>query len=194
MNENTITFADMRAANLARQAEWDADTQFSAMFFSNALAGEAGELAEATQTLLLASSVVVKSGNIANMMKKLERKSLGLRGSEATLEDIAREMADCLTYIDLLAARLGVDLAMAYTGKFNQISENYGMQARLQLQNYMVDNHRPRLGMATNDELAKEIAARHAIGADEDPNYRPWNPNGQVEQGSKNHTPRGDDE
>lgn len=112
MNTNElITFAEIRELNKARQLEWDGDTQFSMLFFSNAMCGEAGE--------------------VANVVKKLERARLGLPGSEATKEDLADELADVLTYVDLLANRAGINLGDAWVKKFNKVSDKYGMKTRI---------------------------------------------------------------
>ena len=58
-------FSTLRAANAARQAEWDKDDRITLVFRANELAGEVGEA--------------------CNIAKKLERERLGIRGSRATV-------------------------------------------------------------------------------------------------------------
>lgn len=106
-------FAELRAANLTRQKEWDGDNAFSALYFSNALAGEVGEA--------------------ANVVKKLERQSLGLRGSVASVSDLADELADVIIYADLLAARVGIDLGKAVITKFNATSNKYNLKTKIDI-------------------------------------------------------------
>jgi len=43
------------------------------------------------------------------------------------------ELADVLTYLDLLAATLGVDLGRAAAQKFNEVSERVGFPDRIEL-------------------------------------------------------------
>lgn len=129
--DSLLSFRDMRYANSARQNEWDGDAQFSMLFFSNALAGEVGEAQEVIAMLALGTSMAIASGKAANVVKKLERKALGLAGSEATIEDLGDELADVLTYVDLLAKRAGLNLADVWVRKFNRVSDKYGMKTHI---------------------------------------------------------------
>lgn len=97
----------LRIANQVRQQRWEAGNDFSVLYFSNALAGEAGEL--------------------CNVIKKLERAKITSIGSKATIADAAEELADVVIYADLLAAKLGIDLKTAVISKFNATSEKYGL-------------------------------------------------------------------
>lgn len=101
----------LRAVNRQRQKEWDGEKKFTLLYYSNALAGEVGE--------------------VANVAKKMERERLGLVGSKATLEDLADELADVIIYADLLANEAGLDLAQAVIDKFNKTSDKYGLKTRL---------------------------------------------------------------
>lgn len=114
MPENAeLTFTDLAAANELRQQEWDPRKQLTLLYFSNALAGEVGEA--------------------CNVVKKLERDRLGLRGSHATIAELAEELADVVIYAALLAARANIDLGQAVIDKFNATSDAVGMTARLPL-------------------------------------------------------------
>jgi NTP pyrophosphatase (non-canonical NTP hydrolase) len=103
--------ADLRAANLARQAEWDTDGQITLSYRGNELAGEVGEA--------------------CNIIKKLERERMGIAGSRATLADLAEELADVIICADLIAMQLGIDLDRAVAEKFNRTSEKVGLTTRM---------------------------------------------------------------
>lgn len=81
------TFNTLRAANIARQTEWDRGTVRDLDWRLNELAGEAGE--------------------VCNVLKKLERERLGLPGSRATVADLGEEIGDVYICIDLVALELG---------------------------------------------------------------------------------------
>lgn len=102
----------LRLANRARQDQWEnAHDKLSLAYFGNAIAGEVGEA--------------------CNVIKKLERERIGLRGSRATIEDLADELADVIIYIDLIAEMVGIDLGEAIKNKFNMTSEKYGLLERI---------------------------------------------------------------
>jgi len=96
---------------VARQREWDPEGKLTLAFFAVELAGEAGEA--------------------CNVVKKLERERLGLRGSRATVEQLAEELADVVIVAELLAVRAGVDLDAAVRQKFNEVTRNLGLSVFL---------------------------------------------------------------
>lgn len=108
----TYTLTDLRNANQRRQDEWcdNGDTPDLA-FRATELAGETGEA--------------------CNVVKKLERERRGWRGSRATKEALAAELADVVICADLLALTAGVDLAAAVREKFNATSEAQGLTTKL---------------------------------------------------------------
>lgn len=67
-------------------------------WWGNAMAGEVGEA--------------------CNVIKKIDRDGM----TEQRLKDLADELADVITYADLLAARYGIDLEKAIIDKFNAVS------------------------------------------------------------------------
>lgn len=97
-----LTFDFLRAQNIARCNEsftmHDGLMGWSHADWSQAVTGEWGEA--------------------CNKMKK----KFGRR-EDIPLKDIAHELADTVIYLDLLAARLGIDLADAVRQKFNIVSE-----------------------------------------------------------------------
>lgn len=106
-----LDFDTLRAANAARQAEWDEGSVLTLSYLGNAAGGEMGEA--------------------QNVIKKLEREALGLRGSRATRDELGAELADVIIYVDLIARHAGIDLGAAVRDKFNATSEEYALAARL---------------------------------------------------------------
>lgn len=106
-----VKLPTLREANFARQQEWDAGNQISAAYRGNELAGEIGEA--------------------CNVIKKLERERMGIRGSRDTVDHLAEELADVVICVDLLAMHYGVDLDAAVARKFNATSEKVGLKTRL---------------------------------------------------------------
>lgn len=104
-------YTSLRAANLARQAEWDTDGQITLSYRGNELAGEVGEA--------------------CNLIKKLERERMGIKGSRASIADLAEELADVIICADLIAMQLGIDLDRAVAEKFNKTSEKVGLATRM---------------------------------------------------------------
>lgn len=100
----------LRSANEARQQEWDTDNQITAAYRGNELAGEVGEA--------------------CNIVKKLERERMGIRGSRETVEHLAEELADVVICVDLLAMSYGIDLEAAVKAKFNATSEKMNLVTR----------------------------------------------------------------
>jgi len=110
-----VSLAALRVANLARQKEWCAtgDSEPDLTFRGVELGGETGEA--------------------LNVIKKLERERHGWRGSRATKQDLADELADVVICADLAAMAAGIDLAEAVARKFNATSEKVGLATRLEL-------------------------------------------------------------
>lgn len=124
-----ITFADLRAANIARQEEWCSDQKPDLSFRGNELAGEIGETLEvAVQVLILG----ILSGRASNLVKKIERERFGWIGSRATKAELAEELGDIITCCDLVAITGGINLQDAVVSKFNATSEKNGLKTRLQ--------------------------------------------------------------
>lgn len=71
--------------------------EWSLADWSNALAGETGEL--------------------CNWIKKIRR------GDNIDLAEVGKELADIVIYADLLADKLGLSLSDCITSKFNEVSE-----------------------------------------------------------------------
>lgn len=113
MSERTeAEFSTLREANVHRQSLWDSGNQITLAYRGNEMAGEVGEA--------------------CNVIKKIERERLGIRGSRATLEQLAEELADVVICADLIAMGEGIDLlGKAVPDKFNATSEKVGLPTRL---------------------------------------------------------------
>lgn len=97
--------AELRAANVARCESFHDLTAWTPLEYGGCLAGEVGEA--------------------CNLLKKMKR------GDQIQIDDIAEELADSLIYLDLLAARLGIDLWAATVAKFNRWSADHERPQRL---------------------------------------------------------------
>jgi NTP pyrophosphatase (non-canonical NTP hydrolase) len=101
----------LREVNGERAAEWMGDYPSDALFWAVEFGGEAGE--------------------VLNVVKKLRRAELDRRGSRATKEDLADEIADGIICLDSLARHYDIDIAAAVRRKFNATSEKNGFPQRL---------------------------------------------------------------
>lgn len=99
-----MDFAVLREANARRQQEWDREGKIDLAYRGNELAGECGEA--------------------CNVIKKIERERRGIRGSRATLAQLADELVDVIICADLIALFEGIDLSEAVKRKFNETSRN----------------------------------------------------------------------
>lgn len=102
---------ELRIANYTRQQLWDTKNELTLAFRGNELAGEVGEA--------------------CNIIKKLERERLGIRGSRATKEELADELADVIICVDLICMHLNISLAQAVKDKFNMTSDKMGFEVKL---------------------------------------------------------------
>lgn len=111
--DSARAYATLRAGNEARQVAWANGEAVSLLFRATELGGETGE--------------------VLNVCKKIERERRGWRGSRATVQDLADELADVVICADLLALTEGIDLDAAIVRKFNVTSEKVGLPHRLAL-------------------------------------------------------------
>lgn len=109
-------YSTLREANVARQSAWANGDAVSLLFRATELGGETGE--------------------VLNVVKKIERERQGWRGSRATTQDLADELADVVICADLLALTEGIDLDAAVARKFNATSEKVSLPHRLDLSSH----------------------------------------------------------
>lgn len=95
----------LRQANIIREQEWDVDNRIDIAYRGNELAGEVGEA--------------------CNVIKKIARERIGIRGTRATNEMLAEELADVVICADLIAMMEGIDLNEAIRNKFNATTHKY---------------------------------------------------------------------
>lgn len=82
------------------------------------------------------NAVLGELGELANLIKKIERGDCTLEEKRA---DVGKELADVLTYLDILAFRCGVDLGQATIDKFNEVSRRVGAPVRLRADDYYLE-------------------------------------------------------
>lgn len=73
-------------------------------------------------------AVVGELGEYANLRKKYERGDLTIPEFQTAA---AKELADVVTYLDILAFQLGIDLGQATIDKFNEVSKRIDCPVRL---------------------------------------------------------------
>jgi NTP pyrophosphatase (non-canonical NTP hydrolase) len=86
------------------------------------------------------NAVLGELGELANLIKKIERGDCTLEEKRA---DVGKELADVLTYLDILAFRCGVDLGQATIDKFNEVSRRVGVPVRLRADDYYLEPGEP---------------------------------------------------
>lgn len=118
----------LRAANAARQAEWDSFDKIDLAYRGNELAGEVGETLERAVQLL---NLSVLAGKASNLIKKIQRQTMGLVGSQASVDDLGDELADVVICADLIAMDAGIDLGKAVGRKFNKTSAKNDLMTRM---------------------------------------------------------------
>lgn len=74
------------------------------------------------------NAVLGELGEAANILKKIDRGDFTLDEGRAAL---AEEFADTVTYLDMAASRVGIDLGQSVREKFNQVSEKVKSPVRL---------------------------------------------------------------
>lgn len=67
-----------------------------------------------------ACAVAGETGEMCNLIKKMHR------GDNIKMEDVGKEAADIVIYLDMLCQRAGIDLQTAIVNKFNEVSERIG--------------------------------------------------------------------
>lgn len=103
-----LSFSDLRDANVKRcETHYHAVEAFSLMDWLGCVTGELGEAAG-----------VIK--NLRRRQVEGEREDHPIPPSD--LGELADELADTVIYLDLLAARAGIDLGEAIRVKFNRVS------------------------------------------------------------------------
>lgn len=119
LNLDDLTFAALRSANTERLPE-----------FKNCHGEPANSKPDGSDwsPAQWVQAVMGELGEYANLRKKFERGDV----DEVTFKkEAAKELADVVTYLDILAMQLGIDLGEAIIEKFNIVSERVGSKIRL---------------------------------------------------------------
>ncbi len=118
-----LTFWALRSVNATRCKRWHptGSLEWSVSDWAVAMAGEAGEVCNA----------VKKLNRIRDGLANINDPGRSLTETGQAVAAIGDEIADTLIYLDLLALRLGIDLATVTRAKFNATSERYGFPERL---------------------------------------------------------------
>jgi NTP pyrophosphatase (non-canonical NTP hydrolase) len=78
-------------------------------------------------------AVIGELGEYANLRKKFERGDV----DNATFHrEASDELADVVTYLDILAMQLQIDLGEAVMDKFNRVSERVGSTVRIDAEDW----------------------------------------------------------
>lgn len=101
--QNKITINELIEVLRIRDSIYRGSAELSLSFRGNELAGEVGEA--------------------CNVLKKLDRERLGLRGKRSTPDALADELADAIMCIGLIAMEFNFDLSARIITKFNEISD-----------------------------------------------------------------------
>jgi NTP pyrophosphatase (non-canonical NTP hydrolase) len=114
-----LTFDQLRAANVARcEGSFHGIDRWSPSDWMTAVVGEIGEAA-----------------NLVKKLRRLETAPDTHRpedgGTVAMTAKLATEIADAVIYLDLFAARMGIDLGYVVSRKFNVVSDRVGSSVRL---------------------------------------------------------------
>ena len=112
-----LTFDALRTANTLRLPQ-----------FKNALGHPAHMMADGSDWSPADWFVatVGELGEAANLMKKIRRNDFVTKDIQAARLKLAKEYADVVIYLDLMAKQYGIDLGDAVTLKFNEVSERIG--------------------------------------------------------------------
>ena len=119
-----LTFKHLADVNKTRVKRWHPHgiEDWSPMDWACAAAGEMGEVCNAVKKLRRIED------QIANLSADSKRQ---LSSKPEAILAIGDEIADTVIYLDLLAQRLGIDIASFVRSKFNQTSERYGFPEKL---------------------------------------------------------------
>lgn len=70
-------------------------------------------------------AIAGETGEACNLIKKIRR------GDNIDIKEVGKELADIITYCDLLASRLGLNLEECLINKFNEVSDRVKTNIKL---------------------------------------------------------------
>src|SRR5882762_9108081 len=125
INMTDLSFDEVQKANLSRCNRWHHNgiQSWSPSDWAVALAGEIGEACNKIKKLNRLRDELPNRDNNEPWKDNRDR--------AAIVAEIGAELADSFLYLDLLAQKLGLNLADEVRNKFNKVSQNYGFPERL---------------------------------------------------------------
>ena len=109
------------------EINWTADLTFKRLREYNVKrCNEYIRLLDSWEPMIWGGCCAGELGEFLNLAKKIKRGDIGI-----TKEDLAKELADTLVYLDLTAASLGIDLGQAVIDKFNEVSDRWNSPIKL---------------------------------------------------------------
>lgn len=96
--------------------------------WSNAIAGEVGELVEAFEAYQNVAKLSTAAGRLCNYTKKILRKDYEVRELK---ENLAGECADVIIYTIITAMQADIDIEEALIKKFNAVSDRIGCDIKV---------------------------------------------------------------
>ncbi len=126
-----LNFDELRAANVARCGKiWPPTNEWTPTDWACAMAGEAGEACNEVKKLRRIAATpeqaLIGDGHGAD-----DRQWAADTSYRQGVNRVAMELADLIIYADLLAERMGIDLAAAVVAKFNKVSAENGCDVTL---------------------------------------------------------------
>lgn len=118
-----LSFSKISRINKQRCNAWHPNglDHWSVSDWSNAMAGEAGEICNA----------VKKLRRLEDKLPSKNDRGRNLKNRQQAVAKIGEELADTFLYLDLLASKLGIDLPEEIVKKFNKVSDKYGFPQKL---------------------------------------------------------------
>lgn len=98
-------------------SDWDLNAWYAATV------GEWGEANEELLAFVQAAMITKKLGMTGDILKKYNRGEFSI---DELRDRLAHEIADTVTYLDLFAKQLGIDMGAAVVEKFNKVSDRVG--------------------------------------------------------------------
>lgn len=112
---NTYIHTDLHTANRERNKAWDTASDLTPSFRVNELLGEIGEL--------------------CNVIKKLERERLNIRGSRDTLQHLAEELGDGVICLTLVASEFDLKLTTTWQNAVKPLPTDHAVSLGIALGN-----------------------------------------------------------
>lgn len=146
VTESALTFDELRKANTVRcEASFHDVNSWSPTDWATAMGGECGEALNFTKKLrrmeekdtpfakrrFAAHSMSDRACSACGDMDGCHLPAKVRTEKEDCIKEIGKELADIITYADLFAARLGIDLGQIVRDKFNEVSDRVGSEIKL---------------------------------------------------------------